>query len=321
MACYSLTQFLSVLILYWIGNRVTDFEFLYIDLFLLTTLMITFGRTHAYGKLHKVAPPVKLMSLAPVLSLILHILIMFAVQIFFFFFIKRASWFVAFVEDPEDEYNYVSYENMAIFVSSSYQYIILAIIFSKGKPYRKSLFTNYAFLVNLIIVFGVNAWLNIYPPDEIVELFELKMPPNVPYRLIFLGGGFINLLLCLLLETLVLDSHFVSVTLQNKLDRILPGACPRYEEVESWLKGNSTWPPVTSEDIACTFQRLESAFQMSKNTLNETDNLSLSCSESDSFRLTASTGKRKFSLDDGISAGADNPTLQCDDNINDSTRL
>ncbi|KAH3832638.1 hypothetical protein DPMN_105930 [Dreissena polymorpha] len=31
---------------------------------------------------------------------------------------------------------------MAIYVSSTYQYIILAIIFSKGKPYRKSMFTN-----------------------------------------------------------------------------------------------------------------------------------------------------------------------------------
>ncbi|KAH3786202.1 hypothetical protein DPMN_164305 [Dreissena polymorpha] len=50
--------------------------------------------------------------------------------------------FVAFVIDPEDEYNYISYENIAIYVSSTYQYIILAIIFSKGKPYRKSMFTN-----------------------------------------------------------------------------------------------------------------------------------------------------------------------------------
>ncbi|XP_052278090.1 polyamine-transporting ATPase 13A3-like isoform X1 [Dreissena polymorpha] len=320
MACYSLTQFLSVLILYWISNNLTDFEFLYIDLILLTSLSVTFGRTHAYGKLHRVPPLVKLTSVAPVLSLILHIIIMLAVQVFFLFYIKQASWFVAFVIDPEDEYNYISYENMAIYVSSTYQYIILAIIFSKGKPYRKSMFTNYAFLVNLIIVFGVTAWLNIYPTDAVAEFFELQMPPDVPYRFIFLGVGFINLLLCLLLETFVLDSHFMTVTVQNKLERILPGARPRYEEVESLLQANSTWPPVTSEDLASTFQRLDSAYQ-SRSTLNEMDNLSLSGSESGSIRLTASTGKQRTRLDNGILSGVDNPTYHGDEHSNESTRL
>lgn len=52
------------------------------------------------------------------------------------------SRFVAWVDDPEEEYDYMSYENTAVYVSSSYQYIILAIVFSKGKPYRKSIFTN-----------------------------------------------------------------------------------------------------------------------------------------------------------------------------------
>ncbi|XP_052228150.1 uncharacterized protein LOC127842600 [Dreissena polymorpha] len=146
------------------------------------------------------------------------------------------------------------------------------------------------------------------------------MPPDVPYRFIFLGVGFINLLLCLLLETFVLDSHFMTVTVQNKLERILPGARPRYEEVESLLQANSTWPPVTSEDLASTFQRLDSAYQ-SRSTLNEMDNLSLSGSESGSIRLTASTGKQRTRLDNGILSGVDNPTYRGDEHSNESTRL
>lgn len=43
MAGYSLTQFSSVLLLYWIGTNLADFQFLYVDLFLITTMAVFFG--------------------------------------------------------------------------------------------------------------------------------------------------------------------------------------------------------------------------------------------------------------------------------------
>jgi hypothetical protein len=50
--------------------------------------------------------------------------------------------FTPWVDDPEDDYDYQSNENSAVFYSSAYQYIILAIIFSKGKPYRQPIYSN-----------------------------------------------------------------------------------------------------------------------------------------------------------------------------------
>lgn len=51
--------------------------------------------------------------------------------------------FEPFEENPDDDYQ--SYENTAVFSISAYQYIILAIAFSKGYPYRKNMFTNCKF--------------------------------------------------------------------------------------------------------------------------------------------------------------------------------
>ena len=43
---------------------------------------------------------------------------------------------------PEADDDFISYENTAVFSISAFQYIILAIAFSKGPPYRKTMFSN-----------------------------------------------------------------------------------------------------------------------------------------------------------------------------------
>ena len=71
MAAYSLTQFVSVMLLYSIDCNLTDFQFLWIDLVLITTLVAVFGNTKAYdGPLNKRPPPSALAAVSPVLSLL-----------------------------------------------------------------------------------------------------------------------------------------------------------------------------------------------------------------------------------------------------------
>ena len=48
MAAYSLTQFSSVLMMYHFDTNLTDIEYLYIDLFLITIFAFFFGLTEAY---------------------------------------------------------------------------------------------------------------------------------------------------------------------------------------------------------------------------------------------------------------------------------
>ena len=55
-----------------------------------------------------------------------------------------------------EEYDYSSYENTAIFYSSMYQYIIMAIVFSRGKPYRNRFYTNCKYFFFIICLFEAN---------------------------------------------------------------------------------------------------------------------------------------------------------------------
>jgi cation-transporting ATPase 13A2 len=48
MAAYSLTQFISVMICYNFGTNLSDIQFLYIDLFLITVFASCFGMTKPY---------------------------------------------------------------------------------------------------------------------------------------------------------------------------------------------------------------------------------------------------------------------------------
>ena len=82
MAGYSITQFVSVMILYDIYSNLSDFQFVYIDLFLITTMAALFGFNRAYtGPLAPTPPISALFSILPVFSLLSQLAIAIGVQV------------------------------------------------------------------------------------------------------------------------------------------------------------------------------------------------------------------------------------------------
>ena len=102
MAAYSLTQYSSVIILYEIDSNLTDLQYLYIDLFLITVFAFFFGLTKAHdGELAKRPPNNSLIHLIPIMSLMLQLVTIVSMQMGGLVYTKSQDWFIPFnVSNP-----------------------------------------------------------------------------------------------------------------------------------------------------------------------------------------------------------------------------
>uniref|UniRef100_A0A8B9TEF5 Polyamine-transporting ATPase 13A3 n=1 Tax=Anas platyrhynchos TaxID=8839 RepID=A0A8B9TEF5_ANAPL len=184
MALYSIIQYISVTLLYSILSNLGDFQFLFIDLAIILVVVFTMSLNPAWKELVARRPPSGLISGPLLCSVLSQIIICLAFQIFGFFWVKQQPWYEPWTPDSdacntldatnsssahdgnetEDEHNIKNYENTTLFFISSFQYLIVAIVFSKGKPFRQPCYKNCkSFLIiyiwnKFLNVFGVNLW-------------------------------------------------------------------------------------------------------------------------------------------------------------------
>ncbi|KAJ6641943.1 putative cation-transporting ATPase W08D2.5, partial [Pseudolycoriella hygida] len=242
MAAYSLIQFLSVLLLYSIDSNLTDIQFLYIDLFMISVFAFFFGRTEAYdGPLVKQTPLSSLVSLSPVASLILHLLLVVAFQVGGWFHLQAQEWFVPFTFHGEKKN--ACWENYTTFSISSFQYATLAFIFSKGKPYRKSIVTNYGFMTAILVNVAFCIWLILDPPDFLISAFELIMPPDKTFRVYIIFYGIANFFLSLFVEEIIIEKLFMR-RFRYRFHNIEKSR-RKYLAIENYLRQHPSWPPLS----------------------------------------------------------------------------
>nr|DBA15686.1 TPA: hypothetical protein GDO54_003159 [Pyxicephalus adspersus] len=93
MAMYSLTQFISVLILYTVDTNLGDFQFLLFDLVITTTVAILMGRTGPAGELGLKRPLGTLISIPVLGSLIFQTLLILLIQLLSYFLTTSQPWY------------------------------------------------------------------------------------------------------------------------------------------------------------------------------------------------------------------------------------
>jgi cation-transporting ATPase 13A3/4/5 len=227
MALYSMVQFISVLLLYTLLTNLGDAQFLYIDLVITTTVAVLMGWTKAYDKLVPQRPPGSLVSGPNMVSIFSQILVTMAIQVGAYLYLKQQSWYEPLHPATPETEIILCWETTAIFYVSSFQYLILAAVFSKGKPYRQPFYTNIPFFTALVVLAAFTVLITLYPGPTLANFLELMYNYGHPtthlkFRLLLIGLAGLNLVLCIFIEKAIVERRWLKTVVHILMRKTRP---------------------------------------------------------------------------------------------------
>uniref|UniRef100_A0A8C6XCP3 Cation-transporting ATPase n=1 Tax=Naja naja TaxID=35670 RepID=A0A8C6XCP3_NAJNA len=152
MALFSLASYIGVLLLYWQLNSFGNYQFLFQDLAITTVIGMTMSLNGPHPKLAPYRPPSQLIAPPLLLSMVLNLLFSLAVQLCGFLLVQQQAWY-----SPSDIHSacspgnatqgpgprtplpregFQSYENTSVWLLCTFNCLTVALVFSKGRPFR-----------------------------------------------------------------------------------------------------------------------------------------------------------------------------------------
>ncbi|XP_028284295.1 probable cation-transporting ATPase 13A3 isoform X2 [Parambassis ranga] len=262
MALYSIIQYLSVTLLYSILSNLGDFQFLFIDVAIILIIAFTMSLNPAWKELVWRRPPSSLISGPLLCSVLTQILTCLVFQVLAFLLVRQQSWYEIWtpqsdacnvsrssvshsfnVTSPHDHKNIRNYENTTLFYVSSFQYLAVAIVFSKGKPFRQPSYKNWPFMLSCMGLYSFLLFIMLYPVSAIDNFLEIVCVPH-DWRVTLVVIVIVNAAVSFLLELANerLGSSFLSWLFcrRNKPPRTL------YRLLALEMQEDATWPPKPS---------------------------------------------------------------------------
>ncbi|XP_038820187.1 probable cation-transporting ATPase 13A3 [Salvelinus namaycush] len=259
MALYSIIQYLSVTLLYSILSNLGDFQFLFIDVAIILIIAFTMSLNPAWKVLVARRPPSSLISGPLLFSVLTQILTCLAFQVLAFVWVRGQSWYEKWTPLSDacnvssanlthgpnitlhvDHKNIKNYENTTLFYVSSFQYLAVAIIFSKGKPFRQPSYKNWPFMLSCMALYIFLFMIMLYPVPAIDNFLEIVCVPH-EWRITVVIIVLVNAAVSFLLESA--NEHWCTAFLSWLFYR--KGKTPRvrYMQVAQELQEDPNWPP------------------------------------------------------------------------------
>ncbi|XP_054889381.1 polyamine-transporting ATPase 13A3-like isoform X4 [Poeciliopsis prolifica] len=224
MALYSIIQYISVILLYWILSNLGDFQFLFIDLVIILIIAFTMSLNPAWKDLVRQRPPSSLISGPLLCSVLTQILTCLAFQVLAFYLVQQQSWYETWTPQSDacnisqpssfsdrrngttshDHKNIRNYENTSLFYVSSFQYLVVAIVFSKGKPFRQPSYKNWPFMLSCVGLYSFLLFIMLYPISAVDNFLEIVCVPH-DWRLTLVIVIAANAVVSFMLEILIVD--------------------------------------------------------------------------------------------------------------------
>lgn len=199
MSLYSAIQFITITILYKRGSNLGDFQFLWIDLFLILPIAIFMSWSNAYHKVVAKRPSANLVSPKLLIPLVVNILILLLFQVVLWLYVQTRAWYIKPVPGGDDAVQ--SSDNTVLFFFSNFQYILCAIILTVGPPYREPVSKNTPFIANIVVAIMLCIGLmNVSAGSFLGNLFQLTE----------ISFGFKGLIIFMSLVNLAANSYIPS---------------------------------------------------------------------------------------------------------------
>jgi cation-transporting ATPase 13A2 len=135
------------------------------------------GRAKPYPRINPKRPTANLVSKQVLVSLLGQILLTSGFQLFVFFYIRSQPWYIEPKINPI-KLKIKNYENTALFLISSFQYIFVAAIFCVGPPYRQPVHTNTLFLLTLVALGTFSLYTLFVTGGPVFKLLQLIHLPR-----------------------------------------------------------------------------------------------------------------------------------------------
>ncbi|XP_044907463.1 probable cation-transporting ATPase 13A5 isoform X2 [Felis catus] len=184
LTMYGIIQLIGTSLLYWQLQLFGNYQYLMQDVAITLMVCLTMSSTHAYPKLAPYRPAGQLLSPPLLLSVFLNTCFTCIVQICAFLYVKQQPWYCevyryskCFLDNQSNfsmnvslERNgtenatlvpgsVLSFESTTLWPLTTINCITAAFIFSKGKPFRKPIYTNYIFSFLLISALGLTVFI------------------------------------------------------------------------------------------------------------------------------------------------------------------
>ncbi|XP_071948305.1 polyamine-transporting ATPase 13A3-like [Antedon mediterranea] len=208
MALYSMIQFVTAMMLNTFGTYFGDIHFLYIDIFLCTSVVLFMGRNKPYNQISVQKPVKNLMSAPIIFSFTSQTVIQTIFQTICYYILIAQPWFVPL--DPDlDSKNILCYETTALVLYSFFQYVITGYLFTPGKPFRTPIYKNKPYAISFMLLTFFNLMMLFFPPEPFNTFFEFVEIPS-PKKIFQVE------LFALLLVNVVVSTLFERFLVTNK---------------------------------------------------------------------------------------------------------
>ncbi|XP_073531249.1 probable cation-transporting ATPase 13A4 isoform X2 [Phyllobates terribilis] len=260
LAMYQFIGIVCILLLFWKSTFLGNYHYLMQDVAINIAVTLTMSLNHPAPKLAPYRPSGQLLSPPLLLSIFMHFMFSLIVQTTAFCLLQQEPWYnetdvfsaclplnTNTVNDTVREQGFSqNFLTTTMFPISAFNIIIEEIIFAKGRPFRKPLYTNY--ILSFLIVMQIVAFLFVFFAD-IERIYTGMQLVCTPY---YWRWYILTMVLVLFIVSYIAEMWFIeNRKLWLRLKRFFNyKSKSQYRKLQKKMQKDPEWPPQNRMDYA-----------------------------------------------------------------------